>query len=122
MARNFRISSHRNAENLHLKLMGDFDGTSAHELLKVLERNSARTTRIFMHTSSLRNIHPFGLNVFHSNLDVLSGRSLTMVFTGEYASQLAPENPIHPSLTISTMPPAPESRKNMPASTSGGVK
>jgi len=38
MAARFRISIHRNSENLHLKLMGDFDGTSAHELLNVLKR------------------------------------------------------------------------------------
>lgn len=50
MAARFRISIHRNSENLHLKLMGDFDGTSAHELLNVLKRYSTRTARIFIHT------------------------------------------------------------------------
>jgi len=38
MANNFRISVHRSSENLHLKLMGNFDGISAHELLNVLKR------------------------------------------------------------------------------------
>ena len=105
MAARFRISIHRNSENLHLKLMGDFDGTSAHELLNVLKRYSTRTARIFIHTSGLRNIHPFGLHVFHNNLGALKERSLTLVFTGEHASQLAPEKSIPPGLTISAMPP-----------------
>ncbi len=91
MATNFRISVHRNGENLHLKLIGDFDGTSAHELLNVLKRYCDRTSRVFVHTSGLRNIHPFGLSVFHNNLDVLNGKSIKFEFTGENASQIAPE-------------------------------
>ena len=81
MVNNFKISIHRNSENLHLKLMGDFDGTSAYELLKVLKRYGNRTARIFIHTSSLRNIYPFGVNVFHKNLGVLKKQFLTLVFT-----------------------------------------
>ena len=110
MATNFRITVHRNGKNLHLKLTGDFDGTSAHELLNVLKRYSTRTARIFIHTSGLRNVHPFGLNVFHNNLGALKERSLTLVFTGEHASQLTPEKTILPGLTISAMPPVAQSR------------
>jgi len=109
MAARFRISIHRNSGNLHLKLMGDFDGASAHELLNVLKRYSARTARIFIDSSGLRNIHPFGLNVFHDNLSLLQGQSIALVFTGEHASQLAPEKTIPPGLTISTMPPVAQS-------------
>lgn len=109
MAARFRISIHRNSENLHLKLMGDFDGTSAHELLNVLKRYSTRTARIFIHTSCLRGIHPFGLSVFHNNLNVLKGKSVELVFTGEHASRLAPEKTIPSGLTISTMPPVAQS-------------
>ena len=36
MATGFKICVHRNSENLHLKLKGNFDGTSAHELLTVM--------------------------------------------------------------------------------------
>ena len=109
MATNFRISVHRKSEDLHLKLMGNFDGNSAHELIKLLKRYGNRTARIFIHTSSLRNIYPFGVNVFHSNLDVLNDRSLTLVFTGEHASRLAPEEHIPSGLTISTIPPVAQS-------------
>jgi len=38
MATNFKISAHRNDEVLHLTLKGDFDGTSAHELLDVVRK------------------------------------------------------------------------------------
>jgi hypothetical protein len=94
MGRSFAISVHRNSENVHLRLMGDFDGTSAHELLSVLKRHCNRTLRVFIHTSCLRNIHPFGRSVFHNHLDVLKGQSIELIFTGENASHLAPEKPV----------------------------
>jgi hypothetical protein len=105
MARKFGISVHRNSENVHLRLMGDFDGTSAHELLSVLKRHCNRTLRVFIHTSCLRSIHPFGRNVFHTHLALLKGQSVELVFTGEKASQLAPERSVLFDLTISTAPP-----------------
>ena len=100
MATNFRVFVHRNGENLHLKLIGDFDGTSAHELLNVLKRYCNRTSRVFIHTSCLGDIHPFGRDVFHDNLDVLKGQSITLVFTGENASQLTPEEPTFSDLSV----------------------
>lgn len=103
MATYFEISIHRNNENLHLRLIGDFDGTSAHQLLDVLKRHCKHTSRVFIHTSSLSNIHPFGVHVFHNNLDILKGQSITLAFTGENASELVPEEHIPFDLTISSM-------------------
>jgi len=90
MAINFRISSHRNSDNLHLKLMGDFDGSSACELINTLKANTHSTSKIFIHTSCLNQIHPFGQHVFCNNFYVVNGESLKFVFTGENASQLEP--------------------------------
>lgn len=112
MAKNFRISTHRNYENLHLKLMGDFDGISAFELLNVLKGKSDRTSKVFIHTSGLRNIYPFGLNVFHNNLNVLKGKFAELVFTGENASRLAPEKAVLSDFTISTIPLVEQSGKS----------
>ena len=91
MASNFRISSHRNSDNLHLKFMGDFDGSSALQLLNVLKENYHGAGGVIIHTSCLKDIHPFGLNVFQNNLEVKSGKSVSLVFTGEHANLLAPE-------------------------------
>jgi anti-anti-sigma regulatory factor len=87
MATNFKIDAHRNDENLHLTLRGDFDGTSAYELLDIVRKRAAHTSRVFIHTSNLRDIHPFGLHVFRSNVNILKGQSVDLVFTGENASQ-----------------------------------
>jgi hypothetical protein len=90
MARNFNISIHRNSDSLHLKLKGDFDGSSACELINVLETNSYKTSKVFIHTSCLNKIHPFGRQVFCNNFNVVNGESPKFVFTGEKASQIEP--------------------------------
>jgi hypothetical protein len=91
MATNFRVFVHRNSENVHLRLTGDFDGTSAYELLDVMERNSFRASRIFIHTESLKKIEPFGKDLFRDRLNALDPGSLQLLFTGSHASQLALE-------------------------------
>ena len=60
MASNFKIVNHRNSDNMHLKLMGDFDGSSAHQLLNLLTKNGLAASKIFIHTSALKSIVPFG--------------------------------------------------------------
>ena len=92
MAANFKIFVHKNSENLHLKLIGDFDGNSAHELFNLLESNCIRGLKVFIHTSCLKRIHSFGREVFHKKLKALNNRSISILFTGEEAPQLAPEN------------------------------
>ena len=92
MAANFKIFVHKNSENLHLKLIGDFDGSSAHELLNVLKSNCIGASKVFIHTSCLKCIHPFGREIFHKKLEALNKRSVSVLFTGEEAPQLAPEN------------------------------
>jgi anti-anti-sigma regulatory factor len=87
MATNFKIAALRNDEDLHLTLKGDFDGTSAHELLDVVRKRDIHISRVFIHTNNLRDIHPFGLHVFHSNANVLKGQAVDLVFRGENASQ-----------------------------------
>lgn len=91
MASNFRISVHRNSENLHLKLIGDFDGSSAWQLLNVLKEKRNGSNKVVIHTSCLNNIYPFGLDTFQQNLKSVNGLSHRLMFTGEHANQLVPE-------------------------------
>ena len=117
MATNFKISVHRNGENLHLKLRGDFDGTSAHELLSALNKYTNHSTvRVFIHANCLSMIHPFGLDVFHGNLSSIKGKSLDLVFTGENASRLAPEKHVRPGLNITVEAPVDDYQKTGSAS------
>jgi hypothetical protein len=91
MATNFRILIDQNGIDLHLKLSGDFDGSSAHQVLNVLEQYCGNCARIFIHTNYLKRIIPFGRGVFLSNLHFLKGEPVHLIFTGKNASQLAPQ-------------------------------
>jgi hypothetical protein len=102
MAPHFEIFVHRNDENLHLKLMGDFNETSANELINILKRYAGRTSRVFIHTSCLRRIHHFAVKAFHNKLNGLKGESTQIIFTGEHAYRLTPEEPMPFNLTVSS--------------------
>ncbi len=90
MAPNFKIFSHQNSDNLHLKLMGDFDGSSAYELIHTLEKYHDNTGRVFIHTCALSSVHPFGLNIFQKNGSIKK-LSQSLTFTGEYGATIAPQ-------------------------------
>ena len=91
MARNFKIRTHRNSDSIHLNLLGDFDGSSAHELVELLRKKCHGISKVFIHTNALKEIHPFGRNVFLNNLDSLNENCGNVLFTGEHAEELAPE-------------------------------
>jgi hypothetical protein len=91
MASNFKIAIHRNDENLHLRLMGDFDDSSAWDLLNGLKKHCHGINRIFIHTNCLKHLHSFGREILQKNLSSVIGTSTCVVFTGEKATQLAPE-------------------------------
>ena len=90
MASNFKILIHKNSESLHLKLMGDFDGTSAHELLNSIKGYGLAMNKIFIHTSGLKEIHPIGKAVFQNNFFSINKSSTIVIFTGEHMDQIAP--------------------------------
>ena len=65
MASNFGIGIQKNSNGFGLKLAGDFDGTSAYELIYAIKKLPEDTVAISIYTNGLKNIHPFGLDVFH---------------------------------------------------------
>jgi anti-anti-sigma regulatory factor len=92
MAMNFRITVHQNSENLHLTLEGDFDGSSAYELLNALEKRCRFASRAFIHTNGLRQIDSFGSSVFRNHLGELKPcKHMLLRFTGGHAEALAPQ-------------------------------
>jgi phosphatidylserine/phosphatidylglycerophosphate/cardiolipin synthase-like enzyme len=88
MASNFKILLDRSEDRIHLKLYGDFDGSSAHELLNILKNNSHDLLKIYIHTDDLKHIYPFGLNTFLKSFSILNGCADKIVFTGKKAPDL----------------------------------
>jgi hypothetical protein len=89
MATNFRIIIHRNSDNLHLKLIGNFDGSSACELINIMASKASKKGKIFIHTANLSAIHPFGKDLFHEKARGYYKMGNNITFTGKLGSQLA---------------------------------
>lgn len=92
MASNFGITIDKNGDGLGLKLAGDFDATSAYELIYAIKKLAEETVKVFIYTNGLKNIYHFGLDVFHRNIGYRNGQATNIVFTGNHASQLSPRN------------------------------
>jgi hypothetical protein len=88
MAANFKIMRHPNSDNLHLRLMGDFDGASAMELLHVIEHSAETFRRIFVHTAGLSSFLPFGEEVFQRQRSMVRVPWQNLVFTGDYSDRM----------------------------------
>ncbi len=85
MAVNFRIASKElNNQCTALKLFGDFDGSSAWELINALDENTRETGQIAINTDGLRAIHAFGLDVFLPILSKLKKTRANIQVTGRF--------------------------------------
>lgn len=83
MANNFHMFTHRTTETLHVKLTGDFDGSSASELVNALMDNQNRYYQIFINTTELNTIHPFGQEVLQRRLSEFKDRGPGVIFIGK---------------------------------------
>jgi hypothetical protein len=89
MAMNFKIFQLKSKNSVHLTLDGDFDGTSAHELVNTLKSYGPDVEQVFINTNGLRSIHPFGQVVLRRNLSGLYGRRRNLVFIGDHGRRLS---------------------------------
>jgi hypothetical protein len=88
MASNFQIYSFKTRDSLHLKLAGDFDGSSAYELINTLTEHGKGFYEIFIDTNDLKTIHPFGKDVFQKNLRSSNKLYRNLVFIGKNGHEL----------------------------------
>jgi hypothetical protein len=89
MASNFQILPYKTRDSLHLKLAGDFDGSSAHELINTLVDNDAGYYQIFINTNDLKTIHPFGREVLEKKLGSINKPFKNLIFIGENSHELS---------------------------------
>jgi hypothetical protein len=90
MASNFKIFIQRTNGQLELNLAGDFDGTSAFELLDVLAENLEGINSVCINTDNLKKQYPFGWEVFQNNLYKVKKHHFSITFVGDNVSQIAP--------------------------------
>lgn len=89
MAMNFKIVRLTSSNTIHLTLDGDFDGSSAHELINILKSCGSDGKAVVIHTSGLKSVHPFGRNVLFRNLAGLCKRNKNVVFIGKHGRRLS---------------------------------
>lgn len=88
MASYFKVSAQRKRQDIHLRLIGDFDGSSAYQLIDMLKEFCGKSDHVIIDTDSLREIHTFGLNILSYHLLILKGPLSNIIFKGEYAERM----------------------------------
>ena len=92
MAKNFHMLTRRNKNNsLSIRLSGDFDGSSACELIQVLNKNARKNGKAAIDTDGLRTVDDFGLSVFRPHLRRGNDIPLAIEMTGRFRSAFLAE-------------------------------
>ncbi len=93
MASNFSIVIQRKKRGFQFELRGDFDGSSAFELMNTLKSHCSRDEKIVVNTEGLSEIHLFGQRVFqkHCSISNLPGG---VIFTGKHGYSIMPERSV----------------------------
>ncbi len=94
MASNFQITSRRKGSALHLKLTGDFDGTSAMELIHAILEHTGSAQSILVETDGVNDFSPFGQQVFVKTFPCSPASRQKLIFTGKHGSKLNPGKPV----------------------------
>lgn len=90
MAGNFNILITQKGDYVCLKLNGDFDGSSACELVNMLNDGELfNSSKILVDTDSLKKVYPFGLNILHHRLHEKKPRKVPLIFTGKMSGRFA---------------------------------
>lgn len=82
MARNFEIHKFRTNDMLHVELTGDFDGSSAYELIHALAAHRSGVDTICINARRLDTIDEFGREVIRKNLSGIDALEPHVFFIG----------------------------------------
>lgn len=90
MAKNFKIRIHRTFDSSFICLMGDFDGSSAFELIHTIRDNQKNSKCVQIDTCKLQRVFPFGQDVFNHHVLNVKDKRIRIEFIGPNALQIAP--------------------------------
>jgi len=90
MAHNFKMSIHHTVDKLYIRLIGDFDGSSAWELINAIRENLNNSKCIHIDTGKLQKVYPFVREVFKNKLLNVKDTRIRIQFSGPNAFQIAP--------------------------------
>jgi anti-anti-sigma factor len=86
MALNFRVcvKEIRN-QAIALQLFGDFDASSACELINVLDKSVKKSSKVAIDTDRLKTVNAFGLEVFLPRMSRLNSTRADIQVTGRFS-------------------------------------
>ena len=68
-----------------LQLFGDFDASSACELIDLLDKSVKKSSNVAIDTDGLRTINAFGLEVFLPRMTTLNNTRADIQVTGRFS-------------------------------------
>ncbi len=87
MAKNFRVCTKEiNPQSMAVQLFGDFDATSACELIDILDDAVKKNDSVAIDTNGLKTINAFGLDVFLPRMSRLNRKWPEIHVTGRYSN------------------------------------
>ena len=92
MASNFQLFHYQNRDSLHLHMQGDFDGTSAYELINALKKQIKENLAVFIDTNDINQIHAFGIDVFRNNFNMKVKNKANLIFIGKHKHSFPVKN------------------------------
>ncbi len=90
MSENFSIELRKSKGNLYIRARGDFDGSSAFELVNLIHEKYDGKGRVIIDTRELCRIHAFGSSTFQERLNLGIVPAEQIWFSGERGFEIAP--------------------------------
>lgn len=92
MANNFRVyAKEKSDQSLSLQLFGDFDASSACELINLLDKNVKPSGKVAIDTDGLNTINAFSLDVFLPRMARLNNTQADIEVTGRFSGAFREE-------------------------------
>ena len=86
MALNFRVCVKETSnQSVALQLYGDFDASSACELINVLDKSVKKSSKVAIDTDRLGTINAFGLDIFLLRMPRLNNTRADIQVTGRFS-------------------------------------
>ncbi len=91
MSKNFQVEFEKNNGDLHVRPSGDFDGSSAWELVNLLHEQYDGHGQVYIDTDNLTVLCPFGCSTFHCRLNRRLLPAERIFFKGNKGVDIAPK-------------------------------
>ena len=92
MAVNFRVSAKEiSKQSMAIRLFGDFDASSACELINILDNSVKTSSKVAIDTDGLKTINTFGLDVFLPRMSKLNNTRADIKVTGRFSEKFKEE-------------------------------